>query len=165
MKVAQSYSTLCNLHGLHSPWDSPGQNTGAGSFSLPPGDLPNPEIKPRSPALQADSLPAEPQGKPKNTGVGNLSLPQWIFLTQVSNRGLLHCRQVLYRLSYRKPQHHSYHQTLTGCSGPMPASSLDHAHTGSDLQGTTGCTCPPLLDLPAPNLMPGPHSRSSANAC
>ena len=29
-----------------------------------PGDLPNPEIKPRSPALQADSLPAEPQRKP-----------------------------------------------------------------------------------------------------
>ena len=25
-----------------------------------PGDLPNPEIEPRSPALQADSLPAEP---------------------------------------------------------------------------------------------------------
>ena len=41
-----------------------------------PGDLPNPGIKPRSPALQADSLPAEPQGRLKNTGVGRLSLPQ-----------------------------------------------------------------------------------------
>ena len=30
----------------------------------PPGDLPNPEIKPRSPVLQADFLPPEPQGKP-----------------------------------------------------------------------------------------------------
>ena len=30
---------------------------------LSPGDLPNPGIKPRSPTLQADSLPAEPQGK------------------------------------------------------------------------------------------------------
>ena len=30
----------------------------------PPGDLPNPGIEPRSPALQADPLPAEPQGKP-----------------------------------------------------------------------------------------------------
>ena len=29
-----------------------------------PGDLPSPGIEPRSPALQADSLPAEPQGKP-----------------------------------------------------------------------------------------------------
>ena len=34
-----------------------------------PGDLPNPGIKPRSPILQVDSLPAESQGKPKNTGV------------------------------------------------------------------------------------------------
>ena len=32
-------------------------------------DLPNPGIKLRSSALQADSLPAEPQGKPKNTRV------------------------------------------------------------------------------------------------
>ena len=29
-----------------------------------PGDLPNPGIKPRSPALQADSFPTELQGKP-----------------------------------------------------------------------------------------------------
>ena len=61
-----------------------------------PGDFPNPGIKPRSPALQADSLPAEPPGKPKNTGVGSLSLLQWIFPTQGSNRGLLHCRRILF---------------------------------------------------------------------
>ena len=30
----------------------------------PPGDLPNPEIKPSSPTLQVDSLPSEPPGKP-----------------------------------------------------------------------------------------------------
>ena len=81
-------------HGLYSPWNSPGQNTGAGSLSLLQGifpiqglnpglphcrwilyqlrhkgsqrilewvvypfssDLPNPEIEPGSPALQADS--------------------------------------------------------------------------------------------------------------
>ena len=40
-------------------------------------------LEPRSPALQADSLPAEPQGKPRNTGVGSLSLLQQIFPTQV----------------------------------------------------------------------------------
>ena len=40
----------------------------------PPGDLPNPWIGPRSPTLQADSLLSEPPGKPKNIGVGNLSL-------------------------------------------------------------------------------------------
>ena len=34
-----------------------------------PGDRPNPGIEPRSPALQVESVPAEPQGKPKNPGV------------------------------------------------------------------------------------------------
>ena len=66
-----------------------------------PGNLPNQGIKPRSPALQADSLPAEPQGKPMNTGVGSLSLLQWIFLTQELNQGPLHCRWILYQLSYQ----------------------------------------------------------------
>ena len=64
-----------------------------------PGDLPNPGIEPRSPALQADSLPAGPQEKPKNTGVGSLSLLQRIFLTQESNQGLLHCRWILNQLN------------------------------------------------------------------
>ena len=65
-----------------------------------PGDLPNPGIELRFPTLQVNSLPAEPQGKPKNTGVGSLSFLQWIFLTQELNWGLLHCRQILYQLSY-----------------------------------------------------------------
>ena len=55
-----------------------------------PADLSNPRIEPRSPTLQADSLPADPQGKPKNTRVGSLSLLQRIFLTQGSNLHLLH---------------------------------------------------------------------------
>ena len=59
-----------------------------------PGDLPNLGIEPRSPALQEASLPAEPQGKPKNTGVGSLSLLQQIFPTQELNQGLLYCRQI-----------------------------------------------------------------------
>ena len=62
-------------HGLHSPWNSPGQNTGLGyPVSPSPWDIPNPGIESRSPTLQTDSLPAEPPGKPKNTGVGSLSL-------------------------------------------------------------------------------------------
>ena len=63
------------------------------------GDCPSPGIEPRSPILQVDSLPAEPPGKPKNTGVGILSLLQGIFLTQELNWGLLNCRQILYQLS------------------------------------------------------------------
>ena len=62
-------------HGLYIPWISPGQNTGVDSRSLLPGDLPTPGIEPRSPAWQAaDSLPVEPPGKPKKTGMGSLSL-------------------------------------------------------------------------------------------
>ena len=57
----------------------------------PSGDLPIPGIKPRSPTLQVDSLPSEPPGKPKNTGVGSLSILQGIFPTQELNQGLLHC--------------------------------------------------------------------------
>ena len=64
-------------------------------------DLPNSGIEPRSLALQADSLPAEPQGKPKNTRVGKLSLLQGVFPIQESNRGLLHCGQILYQLRYQ----------------------------------------------------------------
>ena len=48
-------------HGLYSPWNSPGQNT----------------------------------------GVGRLSLLQGIFPTQELNQSLLHCRQILYQLSYK----------------------------------------------------------------
>ena len=65
-----------------------------------PGDLSNPGIEPRSPALQADSSQDEPQEKPKNTEVGSLSLLQRTFLTQELNWGLLHCRLILYQLSY-----------------------------------------------------------------
>ena len=103
MKVAQ---LSLPPHGLYSPWNFPGQNTGVVSRSLfqgiePRVSIPSPGIKPRSLALQVDSLPAEPPGKPKNTGVGSLSLLQGIFPTQESNQDLLHCRWIIYPLSYQ----------------------------------------------------------------
>ena len=64
MYVCESHSVISNslrLHGLYSPWNSPGQNT----------------------------------------GVGSLSFLQRIFLTQELNQSLLHCRQILYHLSYQ----------------------------------------------------------------
>ena len=64
LKVKVVYDSLWP-HRLYSPWNSPGQNTGECSHSLLQGNLPNPGIKPRSPTLQADSLPAEPQGSPR----------------------------------------------------------------------------------------------------
>ena len=64
---SESHSVVTNSlrpHELYSPGNSPGQNTGVGITFFFPGDLPNPGIKLRSPTLQADSLPAEPPGKP-----------------------------------------------------------------------------------------------------
>ena len=63
--VAQSCLTLCNPMDCSPPGsfvhgDSPGKNTGVRLPFPPPGDLPNPGIKPRSPTLQVDSLPSEP---------------------------------------------------------------------------------------------------------
>ena len=68
--------------------------------------------------MPVDSLQTEPEGKPKNTRVGSLSLLHRIFPTQESIWGLLHCRQLLYQLSththtlppppcppYSQPQH------------------------------------------------------------
>ena len=94
-------TTDCSPPGSPVHGDSPGKNTGSGLPCLSPGDLPNPGIKPRSPALQVDSLPSEPPGKPKNTGVGSLSLLQGISLIQELNQSLLHCRWMLYQLSYQ----------------------------------------------------------------
>ena len=76
--------------------------------------------------MQVDSLPAEPQGKPKNTGMGDLSLLQRIFPTQESNQGFLHCRRILYELSYE--------------GSPIPSSpikqkvdvAMSHLGTGKD---------------------------------
>ena len=73
VKVAQSCPTLCEpmdyiVHGILQArileWVTfPSQ-----------WDLPNPGTEPSSLTLQVDSLPADPQGNPKNTGVSSLSL-------------------------------------------------------------------------------------------
>ena len=99
VKVAQLCPTLCNSMDftVHRILQARILEWVAFPFSR---DFPNLGIEPRCPKLQANSLPAEPQGSPKNTGVGSLSLLQWIILTQESNWGLLHCRWILYQLSY-----------------------------------------------------------------
>ena len=92
VKVTQLCLTLCNpmdymVHGILQArileW-----------VAFPsPGDLPNPEIEPKSPALWVDS--------PKDIGVGGVSLLQQVFPIPESNRGFLHCRWILYQLSYQ----------------------------------------------------------------
>ena len=67
--LAQSCPSLCDPMDCRSPGssvhgDSPGKNTGVGCHALLQGHLPNSGIEPRFPALQVDSLPSEPPGKP-----------------------------------------------------------------------------------------------------
>ena len=66
--VAQTCPTLATLWTVaHQASLSMGfsrQGYWSGLPSPSPGDLPNPGIKPRCPALQADSLPCKPPGKP-----------------------------------------------------------------------------------------------------
>ena len=49
----------------------------------------------------------------QNTGVGSLSLLQWIFPTQELNRDLLHCRRILYQLSYQGSPSDNVHILLS----------------------------------------------------
>ena len=109
---------VLQLARLLCPWGFSMQQYWNGLSCPSPGDLPNPGIKPRSPALQVvqlDSLPTEPPGKPyrsssvlsdslqshglyspwnspgQNIGGDGLSLLQGIFPTQGLNPGLPHC--------------------------------------------------------------------------
>ena len=69
--VAQLCPTLCVPHGLKTPrllcpWNSPGKNSGVGCHSLLQGIFLTQEpVSLAPPALQADSLPSEPPGKPE----------------------------------------------------------------------------------------------------
>ena len=104
----QSYSeSLSHVQLFVTPWTiefmefSRPEYWSGNSFPFP-GDLPNLGIEPKSLALRADSLPAEPQGESGNIGMGSLSFLQWIFPTQKSNQGLLHCRQVFTNRAIRE---------------------------------------------------------------
>ena len=101
VKVIQSCPTLCDpMDCSQAPLSMgfPRQEYWSGM----PFSSSDSGIEPRSPALQADSLPSEPPGKPKNTEVSRLSLLQGILLTRELNWGLLHCMWILYQLSYQR---------------------------------------------------------------
>ena len=66
MLVVQSCPTLCDRMDCSLPqsMEFSRQEYRNGLPFLSPGDLPDPGIEPRSPILQADTLPFEPPGKP-----------------------------------------------------------------------------------------------------
>ena len=71
MLITESHLTLCNPLDCSLPGASVHGILQARILDWvacpPPGDLPNPGIKPRSPTLQVDSLPSVPPGKPKES--------------------------------------------------------------------------------------------------
>ena len=64
----------------------------------PPGDLPNSEIEPRSPALQADSLPSEPTGKPH--------VVKYVYYTTILKTGIHPCFLKLFGGLFFPPSGH-----------------------------------------------------------
>ena len=74
-------------HGLSSPWNSPGQNTGVGSLSLFQGIFPTQGSNPGLSHFR-QIVYQRSQGKPKYTGGSSLVLLEQIFPTQESNWGL-----------------------------------------------------------------------------
>ena len=83
--VAQSCPTLCDPRDCSPPWRFSRQEYWSGLPCPPLGDLPNPGTEPRPPALQADSLPSEPAGKPFSTWCYNESVHQ---VGQLTRRAL-----------------------------------------------------------------------------
>ena len=77
------FCIYCSLNNRHLIKKSESESHSVVSDSLWPHGLYSPWISPG-----------------QNTGVGSLFLLQGIFPTQESNLGLLHCRQILYKLSY-----------------------------------------------------------------
>ena len=84
------WKSLSRVRLFATPWtiqamefSRPGHCSGW-PFSSP-GDLPNPGIEPRTPALQVDSLPAGPPGKPYNMIRAFLKFPSPVSKSERKN--------------------------------------------------------------------------------
>ena len=92
--VTQSCLPLCDpidysppgssVHGI-----SPRQEYWSGLPSPPPGDLPNPGMEPRSPALQADSLLSGPPGKSRLMAVEPILMSDPEGMIQLNDSAIL----------------------------------------------------------------------------
>ena len=82
-------------HGLYSPWNSLGQNTGVGSLSLRQGIFLTQESNPGLPYCRLILYQLNHNGSPR--------ILEWVAypFPSESNHGLLHCRRILYQLRYQ----------------------------------------------------------------
>ena len=93
--------SIYNLLGSSVHKDSSGKNTGVGCHMPSSRGSSQPRDWTLVSYIADGFFTIWATGKPKNTGMGSLSLLQGIFLTQESNWDILHCRQILYQLSYQ----------------------------------------------------------------
>ena len=91
-----------------------------------PEDLPYPVVKPRSPALQADSLPSEPQASPNSAEVHWNLERQCRVLTQILQ---LDCGWAPTPTASRKPSHWQRHIILIIDIMPQPCQTCTYIHT------------------------------------
>ena len=87
-------------HGLYSPWNSLGQNTGLGSLSFLHRIFPTQGSNPGFPHCRQILYQLNFKGSPSILECVTYPFSKWIFQTQESNRGPLHCRRILYQPSY-----------------------------------------------------------------
>ena len=85
MKVIQLCPTLSTSWTIQSMEFSRPEYCSGYPFTSP-GDLPNPGIKPRSPAMQEDSLPAESQRKPTRPSRYDLNQIPYDYTCEMTNK-------------------------------------------------------------------------------
>ena len=101
VKVSQSCPTLMRPHGLYSPWNCQGQNTGVGNLSLLQGIFPIQGSNSILPHCRQILYQLSHKGSPR--------ILEWVaypFSSRSSRPrnptgGLLRCRRILYQLSYQ----------------------------------------------------------------
>ena len=106
------------------PWGFSRQECSSGLLCHPAGGHSNPGIKPRSSALQADSLPSEPQGKP-------------YYLSRISELKvvILYCKLLEFSWKSGQPTEKFWRICLGSSIGRLPhreAHSLFHMHRESN---------------------------------
>ena len=126
-----------------------------GRLSLLQRIFPTQGSEPRSPTLQVDSLPAKPQRKSKNTGVGSWALLHGIFPIQESNQGFLYRRRILYQLRYQGRPHHLWSEwclmLLSRFSRVRICATPDGSPPGFPVPGILQARVLEWVPLPSPN--------------
>ena len=90
--VAQSCPTLLRPHGLYSPWNSPGRNTGVGSLSLLLGIFPTQGLNPGLPHCRAILYQLRHKGSPYYIGSHSVQFSCSVMSDSLPSHELQHAR-------------------------------------------------------------------------